>query len=346
LKDKLRIGLIGCGAAAERCHLPALLARADVRVTAGVDENPERARVLATKARARACTAIAEALPLFEAAIVTLPNTLHAPASLELLRAGKHVLVEKPMAVTATECAAMIGTAEQKGVTLAVGHMRRFQPAVAFARRILQSGWLGRILKFDVREGWPFGWPAASDYFLRRDRAGGGVLIDTGAHTLDTLLWWLGDVARFEYADDAFGGVEADCRMELELVSGARGTVELSRTRRMRNSAILCGEAGWMEVWFYAPRLEVHFHDSGEVFAPVFGRTHDRSEDVFAGLFSDQLEAWLAAIRGERPPAVDGVAGARVVSLIERLYAARKPLKLPWFDAAQKPSSPASEVGG
>ena len=70
-----------------------------------------------------------------------------------------------------------------------------------------------------------YSWPVASDFMFRKD-AGGGVLADTGAHVLDTVLWWLGDWDKVEYHDDAHGGVEADCLLKLTMKSGAVGTVE------------------------------------------------------------------------------------------------------------------------
>ena len=72
-------------------------------------------------------------------------------------------------------------------------------------------------------------------------------MADIGVHVLDTLLWWTGDVARIRYADDNMGGVEADCEMQLDMVSGAAGYVELSRTRDLSNRCYLKGEKGPQE---------------------------------------------------------------------------------------------------
>jgi hypothetical protein len=87
---------------------------------------------------------------------------------------------------------------------------------------LLESGALGKIESFDFREGAVFNWPATTNSFWRRETAGGGVLADQGAHVLDLLLWWLGDFTSLTYVDDSQGGVEADCRLELSMKSGAR----------------------------------------------------------------------------------------------------------------------------
>ncbi len=99
----------------------------------------------------------------------------------------------------------------------------------------------------DIQEGMIYDWPVASDFMFRRDM-GGGVLADTGAHVLDLLMYWLGDHASVEYKDDAAGGVEADCELRLTMASGAKGVVRLSRTRNLRNTWILEGERGTLEV--------------------------------------------------------------------------------------------------
>src|SRR5262249_523916 len=164
------------------------------------------------------------------------------------LAQGKSVLVEKPMALTVAECAAMMGAAERAGAILAVGLMRRFIWSHRFAHLLIEKGVLGQINSFDFREGSIYNWPVASDFFFRKEAAGGGVLIDTGAHTLHCLLHWLGDFASVDYFDDAEGGVDANCLMKLRLRSGVCGVLELSRTRKLRNTAIIYGDRGVLEV--------------------------------------------------------------------------------------------------
>ena len=154
----------------------------------------------------------------------------------------------------------MVETAAAKSACLAVGHMRRFLFVTRWVKALVDSGALGEVRRFDVREGenWhtrrlaparaangtgPYA-PALWDPEASR----GGVLLDTGSHTLDTLLWWLGDGRLASYRDDSLGGVEGDALLELELHRGATGTVELSRTRTLRNTAVLTGSRGQVEV--------------------------------------------------------------------------------------------------
>jgi predicted dehydrogenase len=328
---ELRIAVIGCGAVTARAHLPVAARAEGVKVTLLVDRAHSRAETLASQFGVpRVAADYAAAFDEADAAIVALPHCLHASVCVELLRRGIHVLVEKPMALTADECDAMSAAAEEGGAVLAVGLMRRFLRATQFVRETLQAGLLGRVRRFDVREGFVYDWPVASDFFFRKETAGGGVLIDTGAHTLDTLLWWLGDVRSLEYFDDDHGGVEADCLLRLELESGATGVVELSRTRKLRNSAIIEGERASLEAdwgWVRLTPRDSRLTLDGPVKPTSSPKaTVEDYLEAMAASFND----WIDAIRLARPPAVSGAEARRSIALIEKCYRNRQALELPW----------------
>src|SRR5262249_57950022 len=99
-----------------------------------------------------------------------------ASVTIDLLRQGVHVLVEKPMAITPDECDAMIAAADASRTVLAVGHLRRFFHSSRFVKRALEASLLGRIVSFDAREGSVYNWPAASDFTFRGDARCGGLL--------------------------------------------------------------------------------------------------------------------------------------------------------------------------
>jgi predicted dehydrogenase len=334
LTQKIQLALIGCGAVTKLRHLPALAGRGDCQVIALVDANHDRAQELASQfAVPRVLSDYRETLRAgIDAAVIALPNHLHAPVSIDFLKAGVHVLVEKPMARTVAECDAMLGASEAGRAVLAVGLMRRFMQSAQFAKRAIESGLLGRIHSFDIRDGFVFTWPLASDFFFRRDSAGGGVLIDTGVHTLDQLLWWLGDVQSFDYHDDNFGGVETDCEIFLELESGVQGRVELSRTRNLRNTAIIRGERAELEVGLVRNFAALRLTDAP---AQIVGQGASLTEppkpqssqvEIIAAEYDDFFEA----IRTGRQPTVSGLEGKKSVTLIEACYRERQPLSLPW----------------
>ena len=301
-------------------------------------------------------------------AIVAVPPHLHAPVVLDLLRHGIHVLVEKPMALTAHDCVRMIRAAKVAPVApvvLAVGHVRRFYRNSLYVKETLQRGLLGSIKSFDCREGTSSVWPRHSNTSFRYDKklAGGGVLADVGVHVLDLLLWWFGDYRRstgegptLRYLDDDMGGVEANCLLEIEMHPAApantalsdagdrdtgfappvSGTVELSRTRDLRNSWIICGERGTLEVGI-GPTSTLHLQLDGQQTALTGSATKDRIPDHrLVDVFARQFEDLVHAVTEGDKPLVPCEDGRRVVELMETCYAHKQPLEQDWL----RPASP------
>jgi len=324
-----RLAIVGCGAVA-KLHLLVLDATDVADLAAFCDVNLDRARDLARERGVDLAVGdYRELVGQVDAAIVALPHHLHAEVSSYLLEHGVHVLVEKPMAMTTAECDRMIAAAETGGTTLAVGVARRFYDATRFVKRVLDQQWLGPVLSFEAREGSVYSWPVASDFMFKRS-AGGGVLLDTGAHLLDRLVHWLGDHRAVVYRDDSRGGVEAECRLELEMQSGARGLVELSRIRNLENRWRIRCERGTVELETkYHPEVEVRidgqpFALQGRVLRPD-GRDEDPL-DCFARSFRDFVEC----LGSGREPVGSGREGRRSVALMEACAAARRPLEPSW----------------
>jgi predicted dehydrogenase len=225
----------------------------------------------------------------------------------------------------------MAAAARDSGATLAVGLQFRYFDSTRWVRDALAAGVLGSLRRFELRLGVVSRWPFASDYFLRRATAGGGVLTDYGAHVLDLLCHWLGDFAPPRYRDDAQGGVEADCEIELRTLSGVPGKVEISRTRNLRNTCRFEGEAASLEVGVWDPDPQIAIARPGEPLRLV-GRARGASERGldFNGAFLRSLDDFAGAIVEGRETAVPAAEGRRAVSLIEACYAAVEPLELPW----------------
>lgn len=330
--DKVGVGVIGCGAVAEFHHLPAIALSEGAHAAALVDLDPERAARLARRfGAATTATDYRQVLDQIEAAVVALPNHLHAPVTIDLLRRGIHVLVEKPMAMNGAEADDMIAAADSSGAMLAVGLEFRFFEACRWVRRLLRTGFIGPLRSFDVRVGVVPQGPWASEFLVRPETAGGGVLMDFGPHLLDLLLWWLGDWSEVDYRDDALGGLEADCLLHLTLRSGVTGTVEISRTRTLRNVCVLEGERAVLEVGMWDPDPEIRLRPHEEAL-PLAG--HVRPAEAvgltFTDVFVRQVDDFTGAIREGRPPFVDGREGRRSLALIDACYACRRPLDLPW----------------
>jgi predicted dehydrogenase len=341
----IRVGVIGAGAAAEGIHLPALARTSGVETVAIVDPAADRVEHLRKRFGVPAgYRDHRDAIPHIDAAILGIPHQYHAPVAIDLLDAGIHVLVEKPMAISTTECDAMIQASERSGARLGVGLLRRFAPTLRYTKDVLESGMLGPIRSFDVREGMVFRWPVKSAAMFSPQC--GGVLADIGTHVLDLLLWWFGDITAVDYWDDAAGGVEADAVLTLEMAGGITGRVELSRTRDLRNSCIICGERGTLEVGTKT--------DSTVTLTPARGHASLSGRAVtpnqappgnLADLFTWQMADFVRAVETRSAPAVPGSEARRSVAVLETCYQRRQPLVFPFeplaLDATSSPRAAA-----
>ena len=226
------------------------------------------------------------------------------------------------MALSVNECDEMIDAARRASAVLAVGLVRRFLPEIQLAKTIIDSGVLGLICSFEVREGRIYDWKPSSDFFLKRKRAGGGVLVDSGVHVLDTMLFLLGELSVDHYADDSYGGVEAEVELRLAFGSSGTGFVELSRTRELSNTSLIHGADATLEIDLPRRRVTVRRGSSNTDLFNEGALGYD--------IFGAQLADWIKAIRTRQPPSVGGEQGRRSIVLIEACYASRTLLQLPW----------------
>ena len=130
-----------------------------------------------------------------DAVILNLPHWLHCEAVVFFLEHGLHVLVEKPMANTVAECDKMINASVKSQKKLAVGHVQRFFLANRRVKEIVQSGELGRLCMFEEHRSINYFAPERPAWFLDKNKAGGGIVMNYGAHALDTLYYIVGEEA-------------------------------------------------------------------------------------------------------------------------------------------------------
>jgi predicted dehydrogenase len=192
----VRAGVIGCGAGLFHLEGYAENPRATVVALAGLDA--ERCRSLAKQFDVPAIYGdYAEliAQPDIDAVSVAVPNNLHLPVCVAALEAGKHVLVEKPLARNAEEGERIVQAAKASGKILAIAFNRRHRHDVALLKQHVERGGLGRIYyakAFWMRRA---GIPGFGTWFTRKEQAGGGPLIDLGVHVLDMALYLMGNPA-------------------------------------------------------------------------------------------------------------------------------------------------------
>jgi len=159
-----------------------------------------------------------------DAVCVLLPHDLHEEVCTAAARAGKHILVEKPIARTLEESDAIIRAAQQAGVVLMVAHNQRYYPANRKIRRLLDDGVLGELFCARIDHHQSFSPPADRAWWRSREAVGGGCVIGSGIHRLDLLRWYLGEaqeVFAFQTDDPRRLEAEVACVATLRFCSGA-----------------------------------------------------------------------------------------------------------------------------
>ena len=344
------VAIVGCGAISRFFYSATLKALAEpdaLRVTALVDPSNENLSHLAAdfpEAGRFATIEEAEIGP-DHLVIVASPPRFHSAQSILALEKGAAVLCEKPMAASIEDAETMILAARKHRGILAIGLYRRFFHATETIRALIQNQALGRLKSFQIREGGPFGWQAASESFFRRATTPGGVLYDTGVHTLDLVLWWLGEPDDLIYKDDAMAGLESNCHIELSYSSGCKGEVRLSSDWKTDNRYTFFFERGFVR-WTVnnANHLEVYLdglpvsvrgdliqvsQKSGQIFERGVARTNPQS-------FIEQVRNVAAAKRGIETLRIPAEEGIRSLKLIDRCYQNRQLLDMPWMTPDQQ----------
>ncbi|MBH5129100.1 MULTISPECIES: NAD-dependent epimerase/dehydratase family protein [unclassified Streptomyces] len=355
----VRLAIVGCGAAARGCHVPALPPlKGDVQLTALIDRDPRQAQAALELYRELGGTGAdkvviatdpAEAADAFDAAVVVVPHTVHARTVGSLLAAGKHVLLEKPMTTSVEDARHLVAlAADASAPLLAMAHPRRLFPAYAWVKRLVEGGDLGDVVRVDWAEGHPYAWEPVSWSMFDRRLAGGGVLTDTASHVFDALLWWLGpDVEVVRYEDNSLGGVETDASAHLRF-----GTVdvncEFSRLRDLGISCRVTGTKATVTIGTDFPAgectlvasdgVELHRGDV-EAVAPAQGE--------WELLFTEQLANFAAAVRGTAAVHSGPEDGLRVVELIQECYGgAHEDATQPWTTRGAAPDADGAALDG
>ena len=218
----LKVGVIGCGSIAKYRHFPEYEANKHVEIVAVCDIVEDRVNEFAETYEAKAYTDYEQLLAddSIDIISVCLPNNLHAPVSIAASKAGKHVLVEKPMATSREEAEAMIEAAKTSGKKLMVGHNQRFVSSHQKAKEIIASGEVGKIYSFRTAfgHGGPEGWSVdgRDSWFFNKEEAFIGAMGDLGVHKTDLMRYILGE----EFVEVA-GFVETNAKADTDVDDNA-----------------------------------------------------------------------------------------------------------------------------
>jgi predicted dehydrogenase len=259
IAPEIGIGIIGCGAMG-REHAGNLRPLSGARLAAISDPvEAARRRLIAAGDVPHAYADYHDLLerPDVDAVIITVPNALHRDVALAALAAGKHVLLEKPLAHGVEDGAAIVRAAEESDRVVMLGFNNRFNPAAQALHRAIAAGRLGTLYYARARWLRREGLPPQSSWFTSRAAAGGGPLIDIGVHILDLALHMLGypqAISAFGVTHAHFGperarllpadlyDVEDFAAAMITLADGAAVQVETSWASFIRDESDICLE--------------------------------------------------------------------------------------------------------
>ena len=291
----MRIGIIGAGAVAP-LHARAAGLLPDVQMTAVCDVQPAAAAAVAETIGATVFTDYRDLLVsgTTDAVIVNTPHSLHREMAVAAAEAGQHVLVEKPMAISLDDCDAMADAAERAGVAMRVGHIQHYLPEKTALAQAISRGAIDAVRLVhdyrttDYRPG------SRSPWFLRRELAGGGAMMNIGAHCLDRVVWLGGSPAATVSAHvlSRFGvAVETDATVTLRLTKGAEATVTVvSDAPRPTDEVTVVGDEG---ILVSNPRIGALLRHDG-----VTEMLHEASSDDIPEAFRRQLADFARAVAG------------------------------------------------
>lgn len=326
-KKKIGVAIIGSGSIATYRHAPEYAAHPNVEIIAFVDPVIERAEKLAKKYDAKAFRSHEEVLQLknVDAVSVCTPNVYHAPITIEALKAGKHVLCEKPMATSDKEAREMIKAAEKAGKFLMIGHNQRLAPLHIKAKQLIKEGVIGKVITFKTSfchpgpESWSIEGPTG--WFFDKKKAFVGSMGDLGVHKADLLRWLLGEeivevAAMVDHLEKPMGDVDDNAVCILRTESGAIGTLTASWTHYPGedNATYVYGTLGQIRIGT-DPRFSVivHLKNTEKQFYEVGAlQTNEEGGQSDSGV----IRAFVESILTNTPPEINGEEGRRALAII------------------------------
>ena len=315
------IGIIGCGKIAQVRHIPEYAEHKDAKLLGFYDINLERTKALAEQYGGTAYETVEELLanPEIDAVSICAANFAHAELTIAALNAGKHVLCEKPMAITLAECEAMVEAAKKNGKFLMIGHNQRLAKAHATAKKLIDDGLIGDIVTFRTTfgHGGPETWsvdPGLNTWFFDKTRAAMGAMADLGIHKTDLIQFLTGQkvirtTARVTTLDkkDATGNlisVDDNAICIYEMSGGAFGTMTASWTYygAEDNSTVLYGTKGIMRIYDDpAISIKVILADGGKISYDVEAiQTNDNQTK------SGVIDLWMESLVENKAPEISG----------------------------------------
>lgn len=343
MTEPLRFGIVGCGVIGP-VHAEAIESLPDAQLAAVADLVPERAQQLAARYGATPYSDLMTMLELegLDVVIVCVPSGMHGELACQVMRTGRHVIVEKPMEISREAIDEMLRVQQESGVKLAVISQHRFDPASQQIRRLLDEHAFGRLVLGNAIVPW---WRSQQYYDSGAWRGtweldGGGVLMNQSIHFIDLLQWFMGPVKSVSaYTDTLVHRMETEdvAVAVLRFAGGALGTISATTgaypgvTTRVelfgdRGSAIIENDAlAYLHLARDDKEEAGSYGAQGQTQPPALEKGQQGGAAQHAAALSAtshalQIADMIRAIREDGTPLVDGYEGRKPVEIILAIY--------------------------
>jgi predicted dehydrogenase len=312
----MKLAVLGAGAIGAR-HLDTAKEVEGLESVAIVELNPQRAAEFAEKYGIRAYADYNDMLAAEkpDITVVALPHYLHKDAAIKCAEHGSHILLEKPMALNVAECDEIMASAERCGVKVLVGHTQHYHPENIVAKRILQSGELGKLVMINDMRHVNYYRADRPAWFLEKAKSGGGIITNLGAHSIDKIQWLTGTKVTKVKASLSFhgdrGDVEGSGVIFLETSGGIPATIS--------QSGYLGASRNETEMIFTGGKLKL---DTGKgLWISRGAGAYEQVEiEPMEKPFIRQFRDLMDAIRSDTEPSCSGAYSRTVISALESIY--------------------------
>jgi predicted dehydrogenase len=326
--EKTKVAVIGLGGIAQVMHLPALLKLREAEIEAICDKDFSKAKNIAKKYSIKKVYKNVDDLlsenPEINAVIIATPTDTHLDISIKCLEAGKHILVEKPIALDHKEAEKIVEAAEKNNKILMVGMNNRFRTDVMMQRTFVKSKEVGNV--FYVKTGWLKMKSSSEKWFTETGKAGGGVFVDNGIAMLDLGMWMLGfpevkSVSAINYTHNTKTVEDSNFTL-VKFKNGSALTIEVSWSFLRSKEFYYCNVYGTNGSTSINPLRILKKMDT-ELF-DITPKGFKQSPNEIKSSYEFELKYFLSTINGTNNIVSSGKEALSVMRVVDNVYKSAK----------------------
>lgn len=322
--DRASIAIVGLGTIAQTIHLPILTRLQDAEVLAVCDTDRAKAEFVARKFNIRRTYTDYEEMFARESEIVGVDvctsTNAHRDVAVASLEAGKDLLVEKPLARTQQEAIDIVQAAKKAGRKVMVGMNNRFRPDSMILKSFIEEKELGKV--YYAKAGWLRKLEVANPWLTRKEKSGGGVVLDLGIVMFDLAFWMMGypeakEVLATNYSHNT-KGVEDSSVVFIRMKNDSTITIEASWSFEAEQDFFYCDVFGTDGSGSLNPfRILKKMHGSLVNVAPV---SHDTPQMLYRKSYENELKHWIGSLRGLHPVISTGEEAVHRMKVVDAIY--------------------------